>query len=190
MRRSRLPAYCHSPSVIRDKKNLRDTSRLESLGVRVAYQSSPIKQMPRDGQRSSSCQDTLLMSLFPSTSSLHTPSLDRRSFPCVPSPPRSLSVSKIAVCVESQRSKNLSQLKGKRKGRLGSCLWSWAECLRVDYVCRVVSAGMTLSSLQVNLLNLRNLMHLILHLWGLMLRHLYARNLIAGVVFFFFPFIF
>lgn len=72
VRRSSLPAYCHSPSVIRDKKNLRDTTRLESLGVRVAYQSSQIKQMPRDGQRSSPCQNTLLMSLFPSTSSLPT----------------------------------------------------------------------------------------------------------------------
>lgn len=34
------------------------------------------------------------------------------------------------------------------------------------YVCRIVGAKTTPSSLQVNLLNLRNLMHLILHLWG------------------------
>lgn len=164
VRRSRLPAYCHSPSVIRDQTNLRDTSRLESLGVRG---------LPKQPDKAAASGWPEVISLSGHTAdvllSLHTPPLDRRSFPCVPSPPRSLSVSKIAVCVESQRSKNLSQRKGKRKGGLGSCLWSWAECLRVDYVCRVASAGMTLSSLQVNLLNLRNLMHLILHLWGLML---------------------
>lgn len=140
--------------------------------MRVAYQGSQINQMPRDGQRSSLCQNTLLMSLFLSTCSLSTLLL-LTSIPFLVFlfPPRSLSadVSKIAVCVESQWSKNLSQLKGKRKCRLGSCLWSWVECLRVCYVCRIVSAKTTLSTPQVNLLNLRNLMHLIPHLWGLML---------------------
>lgn len=170
VRRSSLPAYCHSPSVIRDKK--KPTGHDQAGVIRCA------RGLPRQSDKpdasgwpevislSEHTVDVLVsLHLFPP----HTPSLDRRSLPCVPSPPRSLSVSKIAVCVESQRSKNLSQLKGKRKGRLGSCLWSWVECLRVHYVCRVVSAGTTLSSLQVNLLNLRNLMHLILHLWGLML---------------------
>lgn len=69
MRHSSLPAHCHSPSVIRDKKTYGTWTRLESLGVCVAYPDSQINQMPRDGQGSSLCENTLLMSLFLSTSS-------------------------------------------------------------------------------------------------------------------------
>lgn len=69
VRPSSLPAHCHSPSVIRDKKTYGTWTRLESLGVCVAYPDSQINQMPRDGQGSSLCENTLLMSLFLSTSS-------------------------------------------------------------------------------------------------------------------------
>lgn len=145
MRRSSLPAYCHSPSIIRGKKKktLRDT---DQAGVIRCMRGLPRQSDKPDASgwpevislSEHTVDDLVSYYLFPS----HTPSVDHHSFPCVPSPPRSLSadVSKIAVSVESQRSKNLSQLKGKRKGRLGSCLWSWVECLRVYYVCGIVSA--------------------------------------------------
>lgn len=127
MRRNSLPAYCHSPSVIRDKKNLRDTDQAgvirSARGLPRQSDKPDASGWPEVISLSEHTVDVLVsLYLFPSP----TLTLEHHSFPCVPSPPRSLSAdfSKIAVCAESQRSKNLSQLKGKRKGRVGSCLWS------------------------------------------------------------------
>ena len=129
MRHSSLPAHCHSPSVIRDKKTYGTWTRLESLGVCVAYPDSQINQMPRDGQGSSLCENTLLMSLFLSTSSspalLH--SRPASSFLLLLSFFLSLDCS--AQSSQTQRSvlelssRRTCQLKGRRKDRQGSCLW-------------------------------------------------------------------
>lgn len=83
VRHSSLPAHCHSPSVIRDKKTYGTWTRLESLGVCVAYPDIQINQMPRDGQGSSLCENMLLMSLFLSTSS--SPALLLSSLFIIPS---------------------------------------------------------------------------------------------------------
>lgn len=130
VRHSSLPAHCHSPSVIRDKKTYGTWTSLQSLGVCVAYPDSQINQMPRDGQGSSLCENTLLMSLFLSTSSSPVfllsplfiiPSLAFSSF---------LSLPLIALhshhkhrSVLELSSRRTCQLKGRRKDRQGSCLW-------------------------------------------------------------------
>lgn len=135
MRHRSLPAHCHSPSVILDKKKKKKTygtwTSLESLGVCVAYPDSQINQMPRDGQGSSLCENTLLMSLFLSTSSFaRVPPLAllHRTFSCFLSffllsldcSAQSSQTPRPALELSSRRT---CQLKARRKDRQGSCLW-------------------------------------------------------------------
>lgn len=131
VRHSSLPAHCHSPSVIRDKKTYGTRTGLESLGVCVAYPDSQINQMPRDGQGSSLCENTLLMSLFLSTSSpsvfLFSPFfiIPSLAFPffLFPSLDCSAQSSQTQRSVLELSSRRTCQLKGRRKDRQGSCLW-------------------------------------------------------------------
>lgn len=129
VRRSSLPAHCHSPSVIRIKKTYGTRTRLESLGVCVAYPDSQINQMPRDGQGSSLCENTLLMSLFLSLPPLHPHSVSPRSHASSLlsffSPPLDCSAqsSQTQRSVLELSSRRTCQLKGRRKDRQGSCLW-------------------------------------------------------------------